>query len=240
MRYAPVVPPYYIHQLPPTEASFCYATIALQSDIYREHFAGKPYLVMDNPIYERDSNFVTPQQLKSLIEVMQPHFAIIPDVLNDFRATCVQARGYLELIDNPCLTGVPQGRSLSEITACAKYFYEYGVRRFGLSIVTSRALKLKRSDYTAMMLSEIGPDLTFHWLGADYPYLDERASHDLPSVESCDTAEPFNAAFTGGRYDTEALIYTARPRDFESMQYAINGDLLKSNILVMQEWLANG
>lgn len=240
MDYAPVIPPHYLDYLPETQASFCYATIAETNPRYLKFFAKRKNVVLDHPIYERSDPeaWLTPKRLKMIVDIIEPRFTIIPDLIDDSSGTIKHALAFMAAIDHPSLTAVPQGQSMIELLQCAKSFYSNGIRRFGLSIIPTRALQLNRATWTELMLDKVGADCVFHWLGADYPYTDEAAQGwQMPQVLSLDTAEVFNASYRGvefGSDDALSKASTKRPEGFEDLTQNFDSLIFHHNISWMQ------
>lgn len=269
MNYAPVVPPKMATTILKginTGASFAYAPFAQDNEAYRKFFTGRPGLVLDNPIYESYRGLstsnkpdsvepVTPKALATLCNLMNPTFAFMPDIVDDMPGTLRLAQGYIQATAHPSLAAVIQGRNMSMLMECGREFYLSGIRRFGISVFTPRHFGIGREMLTAALVVNAfksDEDVKIHWLGADYPYDEQRmlVKGAWPNLDryvvSCDSAEAFNATYDQVRNLTtyEEAVRT-RPAGFYELEgigegydwYKEAADVIfRSRVQEMQKW----
>ena len=244
IRYAPVVPPACIDLVPVRGkiadklAYFCFADVAYENPDYADFFADKKYVIIDSPVFEAiDDKILDAKRVRELLLMIpQAEFTIVPDVIDSYNLTLSKFYTFCEHIDHPSLTGVPQGRTLKEALQCARIMAETGIQR--LAIPNKRAWKEEatRTEFVTRLEDTIGRQMLWHFLGADFPYRDERiASRNLPQVISVDTAEPINAAYYH-RSLRDGIVN--RPEGFldaKIRQFGVSR--VYYNIKEMQEWL---
>lgn len=239
MRYAPVVPPNCIEQLKgmKLKAYFCYADSAYFDHTYREFFIDLPgdrYIVLDCPIVEH-GRLLTPQEYANVVQYIEPTMAIVPDAQFDRLETMRMFDRYYSACSDPSMAGVPQGKNMPDMIQCARFMYDAGVRRMGIIRTRNIEGQPKRSE----IIRELGyTDVKYHLLGAEFPYIDESWCAHLRLADSCDSAEPINAAIRGLNMVTSHGDRSrfARPAEFMQISY-IDTRMLKRNIQRMQKWL---
>lgn len=208
MLLAPVVPPGNEVYLPNNlGAYFCFTPNVLSTPSYAAYYSEKSargaVVIMDCPIYEGGQH-VSEYDFERACELVNPTFAIIPDVRANCIETLIAATGFAPA---PCATGVIQAVRPEEVLICARAYAQMGLGRVGIPKDLIAHLGLPRALITAML-----PGLpAVHWLGGNWPY-DEVAP---VNVISFDTAEPFNAAIYG--IDLELEAPRARPSNWSKL-----------------------
>lgn len=243
MKYAPVVPPSCIEQLRGVKvrAYFCFADSAFYDEEYRRFFTEGPakdqYIVLDCPIVEH-GKIIDPEQYAQVVRAIKPTMAIIPDVQFQRMPTLAMFKEYLAACPSAYrerLAGVPQGTTKMEIVWCAQEMYDAGIRRMGIIRTRNIAGKPRRSDIIRTLAYS---DVKYHLLGAEFPYIDEGWCSENHLADSCDSAEPINAAIRGMNMVTSRkdLARFKRPEGFMKVGY-IDQHQLRTNIQRMQKWL---
>lgn len=229
MKYCPVVPPLAWRELErfvgrEDVGMFCYADAAQINDDYAYFMRKQPYVVLDCPIMEK-GRILEPRELRLLVDLIQPTFTIVPDIIFDQRGTMNLFYQYCEVIAHPSLTGVLQGETHLQLIQCACEMYNYGVRQLAIPRISDRNGAVQRSEILPE-LHAVFPDVKWHMLGANYPYGDEILIRNIAS--SCDSAEAANASIKDEPIERGQ---TKRSPDF--MKYMELGRYFEGNVDVL-------
>ena len=246
MEYVPIVPLGAESLLthPGVKRIFCFADLLETNKRYQEFYSeSKQEVLLDHPIYELMPALDLFQTL-ALIQTYQPHITTIPDKHEDYTATTKMFYQYAPAMyevtrgTRTRLMGVPQGTTYEMILANALLMLDTGqVDILGIGIKRSIP-DLKRSQLVKD-ISRLYPKMRYHLLGARWPYHDEQLMAHDERVESCDTAEPVNAALNGVKFLDAGPEDVRRATNFQTLGLkALEGaPLVWSNISMMLQIL---
>ena len=238
MKYCPVMPPKAAYLLEEVKHEnmgyFCYADVAYENDQYTDFMTRQNYVVLDCPIMEK-GRILTPKELRSVVEHVNPTFTIIPDKVFDMHETLVWFYNYCEAIAHPSMCGVLQGTTKDELIKCALEMNKYGLQRMAIPRISEKNGGVPRSVLLRILREDL-PHIQWHMLGANFPYLDEFRVAEMAS--SCDTAEPVSASLELTFLTKHS---TERPDGFlEKGIEHFDRDWLRHNIRSVCRWFEHG
>jgi len=226
MLYVPIVPKGAEKLLDGSGAKrvFCFADLALEDREYRLWFQNtKKEILLDHPIYELQPHLNLFDTFE-VLDLINPTIATIPDKHEDPDTTWSMFLQYAEALHQHVtshklrtrLMGVPQGIEFHEILQQALDMADTGLCDvLGIGVKRSN-FGLKRSELVDA-IQQKHPNMRFHLLGARWPYADELSMRDNEAVESCDTAEPVNAALNGVYLRESVSTDVGRAENFQQL-----------------------
>jgi hypothetical protein len=178
-------------------------------------------VLLDNSIFELKESF-NPDKYAEYIEELKPTYFIVPDVLEDSKATISSFISFLEKYSHlqGMWIGAIQGNTYEEIVECYKVMSEAAdyiaisfdfswYQKIGLSCGSNKTPELKKLERMCdgrqkliQMLIRDGiwnHNKPHHLLGCSLAK-EFAAYKDIPSIRSCDTSNPVVAGIVGKTY----------------------------------------
>lgn len=203
-------------------------------------------IILDNSIIEL-GDAVSLDVIASAAATVCANVIVLPDVLLDGPATimnCDNAIPYwTEKFDDVLGQGtysfmiVPQGKTIEEFEACARYFADMYADTIGWWGIPRNAVKYfgTRAEVTRFCWL-LRPDWQIHLLGFSDNHQDDVACAQLAGVSGIDSAVPVRAADTNVRISDRAGIDALPPRGdwWDRAEYT---DLVKQNVINIREMI---
>ena len=174
---------------------FVEAAIFLKSQKFRNYVyqwqkAGKDICLDNSAFLLEGRSMVLPKYL-SVIKAVKPDRIIVPDILQDWRATVDLARTSIAPIRNVCpnakLIGVPHGKNISEWLVCADFlFNDLKCNILGLTMALPNINDLQASEHPDGDFRSTWLDVVFSLWKRSYPTLFDRPIHVLGLQHPCE------------------------------------------------------
>jgi len=159
------------------------------------------WMILDNGAFENGKS-MTFDDYMEIVEALRPHEVVLPDVVNDARATVEQSEEFLNKSfgkTHGSFMGVLQGESINDYLYCLEYYLRqsevYKIRSIGIPYhLFYRPTLLRKTNIIKLCKSH---NVYIHILGLPNPYeiLDLKKFGKI--ITSIDTSLPVSAAAQG-------------------------------------------
>lgn len=181
-------------------------------------------VLLDNSIFELGHAFDSEKFLSAAIDI-KPNMFIVPDVLEDSRATITSFESWLTFdkiraVKDVCNTraiGAIQGKTWQELIECYKYMSDYAdmiAISFDFSYYETTGEGVSKLDKWCSgrqrFITQLIDAGIWNWnkphhllgcsLAKEFRYY---VNHNIFNIVSCDTSNPIVAAIHGMKYDAE-------------------------------------
>lgn len=235
-------------------------------NFFRESIKHKRHVLLDNSIFELGVSF-DPKKYAHYIEELRPTEYIIPDVLEDYEATCASLENWLKNYND--LPGnkiaVIQGKTYEELKDCLKFIVDTrAVRKIGISFDYSFYQELTdnikglskwerfctgRNIFLQKLESDLGlpRNVKYHLLGCSLPQEFKMANYfnfTKYMFESVDTSSPVVHGIYNIKYDSKEGLKeknSMKLADLINEQVSLEQlDAIKYNTSIFRQFVNKG
>lgn len=195
-----------------TDYDFVIASYCNESEGYMEFYkeirklnrkssGHQRWMILDNGAFENGKSMAFDDYME-IVDALRPHEVVLPDVVNDARATVEQSEEFLNKSFGKTygsFMGVLQGESINDYLYCLEYYLRqsevYKIRSIGIPYhLFYRPTLLRKTNIIKLCKSHF---VSIHILGLPNPYeiLDLKKFGKV--ITSVDTSLPVSAAAQG-------------------------------------------
>lgn len=227
-----------------TDYDYCLSHLFLENQEYRDNFLRSVkedrIVILDNSIFEEKG--LTNYEFSKVIDELQPSHVIIPDVLEDMKATIDNLREWRNVkMSNSKRITVIQGKSYDELIHCYQTFVDEGIDKIAIPFDFSCWIDLLpfktecyrskfhiwkegRVEFIKRLIQEpfFNPKIPLHLLGISLP-IEFLAYKNYSFIESMDSSGPIVHGLKGVRYDEiYGLNYKESQKLFQLIDSKVN------------------
>lgn len=200
----------------------------------RKPFNQHRTIIMDNSVIELGHS-VDPVMLKDACDVVGATCVVLPDVLEDPRATlesCVNAVLHWDKYELPPYMMVPQGKTLSDFMHCAQGFITVpNIKWWG---VPRNLVTLHGSRKGAIgCLFGVNPGRRIHLMGFSDSLGDDIMCAQMTEVDTIDSAVPLRAS---APIESPEYTHTSRKDWWENAQFH---QVIPQNLKLIRNWVSS-